>query len=146
MVLPVKFVEKVCKIKTLFGLNTSTVKQIALSNFIRNGYFERHIIKMKKNYQKKNQILKNILKKEFEDSIEISGDSTGLYIVIEFKNIKLNNKILDKIYKYDVKVDPIKDYSILNKSFNNKLLLGYGNLSIPDINEGIKRIKKAIIS
>ena len=146
MVLPVKLIEKVCEIKSIFGLYTSTIKQIALSNFISKGHFELHVAKMKKKYQKKNELLKNILKNYFGKDIEISGDSTGLYLVIEFKNIKLNNVMMNKIHKQDVKVERIKNHSINNSEYDNKILLGYGNLSMDKILEGIKRIKKALFS
>ena len=146
MVLPVELINKVCKIIAIYGLYTSTIKQLVLSNFISKGYLERHIVKMKKKYEIKNKFIKVILKNEFGRLVKISGDSTGLYVVVEFKNIKLNKKIFDKIYKYNVEVYPVKNYSILNKSYNNKILLGYGNLSKTNIKEGIKRIKKALFS
>ncbi len=146
MILPYEIIDKVCEIKSIFGLYTSTIKQIALSNFIIKGYFERHIVKMKKKYQKKNELIKNIFKSEFGDSVEISGDSTGLFVVVEFKNIKLNKNIFDKINEHDIKVETVKNYSILNKKYNNKILLGYGNLSKDDIIKGIKKIKNALFT
>ena len=146
MVLPVELIEKVCTIKSIFGLYTSTIKQIALASFISKGYFERHIAKMKKNYQEKNELIKNILKTDFGKTVEISGDSTGLYLVAEFKNIKITDAILDKIYKQDVYVEILKNHCIQNKKYNNKILLGFGNLDEDNIKEGLKRIKKVIIS
>ena len=101
---------------------------------------------MKKNYQEKNELIKNILKTDFGKTVEISGDSTGLYLVVEFKNFKLNDVIMNKIYKQDVYVETLKNHSIQNKNYSNKILLGFGNLDLDNIKEGLNRIKKAIFS
>ncbi|GAG65225.1 unnamed protein product [marine sediment metagenome] len=72
---------------------TPSIYQLALSNFIKEGYFERHINKMKKLYKGKRKILIDKLKDEFKSSIKISGDSIGLYIVVEFKNVIFTDQI-----------------------------------------------------
>ena len=99
---------------------------------------------MKKKFQKKHEIIKQHLKSEFNNSVIITGDPTGLFIVVEFKNIKFTKDIIDKLYKNKVIVHPIKEHSILNKIHDNKILLGYGNLTLENIKQGIKRIKQIL--
>ncbi|GAG95469.1 unnamed protein product, partial [marine sediment metagenome] len=113
MVLPESLVKDCCKIKESCGLFTPSIYQLALSNFIKEGYFERHINKMKKLYKGKRKILIDKLKDEFKSSIKISGDSIGLYIVVEFKNVIFTDQILKKLLDNKVRVYRVEDHSII---------------------------------
>ena len=144
MVLPEILIKDCCKIKESYGLFTPSIYQLALSNFIKEGYFERHINKMKRLYKGKRKILIDKLKNEFKSSINISGDSIGLYIVTEFKNVIFTDKVIKKMLDNKVRVYRVEDHSIIKGKHNNKIILSYGNLSALEIEEGIKRIKEAL--
>jgi len=144
MVLPESLVKDCCKIKESYGLFTPSIYQFALSNFIKEGYFERHVNKMKKLYKLKRKILISKLEEEFKSQIKISGDSAGLYFVSEFNNTFFTDSIMKKFIDNRVRVYRVEDHSIIKGQHMNKLILGYGNLSIEEINEGVKRIKKTL--
>ncbi len=145
MVLPESLIEDCRKIKESYGLFTPSVYQLALSNFIKEGYFERHINKMKKLYKLKRKALIDKLEEEFKSMIKISGHSTGLYVVVEFNNIVFTHDVIEKLLNNGVVVYGMEDHSIVKGKHTNKIILGYGNLSIEEINEGVKRIKKILI-
>ena len=57
MIVPENLVRDCKKIKGSLGLIKSSIKQIAFSYFIKRGYFERHLNRMKKIYLKKREII-----------------------------------------------------------------------------------------
>jgi len=119
---------------------TPSLDQRALSIFIDNGYLDKHIYKMNKVYKKKRNLLKEELRKYFEDKILIEGDDAGLHMAVDF--VSKNYVEIDwrKSLDYKVKVYPFNRYSFKNKDYKNKLVLGYGNLSFNEIQEGVKRL------
>lgn len=144
MIVPASLVDKCCEVKEAMGLLTSSVKQMALSYFIKKGFYEIHISKMRKSYQKKNEILVNSLKGSFKNTVRITGDTTGLFIVCEFEGIEFNNEVLRKIEESGVLVYTVEEHSVIKGVHSNKIILGYGNLGISEIEEGISRLKKGI--
>lgn len=144
MVIPESLVRTCCEIKESYGSFTPSICQIALSNFIKEGFFERHINKMKRLYKGKRKILIERLNYEFGSPVKISGGSTGLYIVAEFKNVIFTDRIMNELLNNKVRVYRVEDHSIIKGKYKNKIILGYGNLKNREIEEGIKRIKESL--
>lgn len=146
MLLPESLISTYLKLKMHTDVHTETISQLALAQFIKDGKLEKHIWKMKKEYCKKRQALINSLKSNFQDEFIIEGEAAGLHLVIEFKNVSFTKEILNKTLKEKVKVYPVEKYAIHKGKHMNKIILGYGHLSIEEIQDGVKRIRKGIIS
>jgi len=119
-----------------------TLNQKILYRFIRDGYFIKHINKMRTLYKKKREFLVNIIKtyssKMFTKEIYIQGADAGLHLVI-----KLNKKINEKEFLKECLENSIKLYSLeeyyLEEIYSETscFLLGYANLSNKEIEDGI---------
>lgn len=78
-----------------FTNSTSTLEQLSLTHFIKKGYFERHLNRIKKQYQKEGETLREILKSSNDLPIkQISEGNNGTHILVE-----LNTKLSDSIIK-----------------------------------------------
>jgi GntR family transcriptional regulator/MocR family aminotransferase len=144
MILPENLVRDCKRIKGALGLLKSSVKQIALSYFIKKGNFERHLNKMKKVYQKKREFLLDNLQESFGEKVRISGDSTGLYVVAEFAGLDFTLELVEKIENQGIVIYPVEDHALNKGSHKNKIILGYGNLKTEEISEGVSRLKKGL--
>lgn len=144
MIVPEEIAGECKKIKGSLGLVKSSIKQLALSYFIKRGYFERHLNKMKKTYQKKREVLIMELKNAFNERVRITGDSTGLYVIADYNSINFTDKLLKKIENNGVSIYTVEEHSINKGNHLNKLIMGYGNLSINEIKTGVGRLKDAI--
>ena len=119
-----------------------TLNQKILYRFIKDGYFIKHINKMRTLYKKKREFLVNIIKtyssKMFTKEIYIQGADAGLHLVI-----KLNKKINEKEFLKECLENSIKLYSLeeyyLEEIYSETsyFLLGYANLSNKEIEDGI---------
>lgn len=146
IILPKELIPEYIKLKRYTDVHTETITQLTLARFINDGKLEKHIWKMKKEYYKKRQAVINNLNINFPKEYIIEGHAAGLHVVAEFKNILFTDEVLSKIIDEKVKIYPVERYALNKGRHSSKVILGYGHLSIDEIAEGIKRIKKAIIN
>ncbi|MBV7273467.1 PLP-dependent aminotransferase family protein [Clostridium sp. PL3] len=144
MILPYSLIHKYLKSKMYTDVHTESITQLVLAKFISDGKLEKHIWKMKKEYFKKRQEIINSLDINFPKEYVIKGHASGLHLIVEFDNISFKEDVLRKIAKQKVKVYPVEMYAVNKGRHDNKIVLGYGHLSIKNIEEGIKRIRKGI--
>lgn len=144
MILPDALIPKYKEVKMYTDVHTEFMSQLVLAKFINDGKLEKHIWKMKKEYRKKRQALIDNLDINFPNEYIVRGQATGLHLVAEFKNIIFTEEVLKKIMEQEVKVYPVEKYAMEKGKHINKIIFGYGHLSIEEIEDGIKRLEKAI--
>jgi GntR family transcriptional regulator/MocR family aminotransferase len=144
IILPESLLAACRDILSVSGTGISVIKQIALEAFIQEGYLEHHITKMKKLYRKKREAVIAALQAAFNNRIIVSGDATGLYVVVEFHEIDFSEDVFEALQEYGVRVYPVEAHAIIKGNHRNKVILGYGNLNAEDIQIGIERLKTAL--
>ncbi|KQL56081.1 MULTISPECIES: PLP-dependent aminotransferase family protein [Bacillaceae] len=143
MVLPFHLVESARKQKWFTDRHTSSLEQVALATFIQEGLFEKHIRRMKKLYAKRRKVLVEAINATFSQC-DILGQAAGMHLVVRFNDRKRIQA--DDLVKHQVNAIIVDDFSIKKGHHLNELVLGYGHLHEEDIQEGIKRLKKALTS
>ncbi len=144
LVLPTELVERARSIKRLLDLHSPSLEQLILAQFIEAGYLERHIVRMKRVYQKRRDVLITRLRQHFSDQVEIVGDATGLHLVARFPQVTFTPEIIAAIERAEVQVYPVERHAIVKDRHLHDIILGYGHLSPAQIEQGIERIKLAI--
>lgn len=144
MILPPALISKYKTIKMYTDMHTEAIVQLVLARFINEGKLEKHIWKMKKEYSKKRKVLINALEINFPNKYIIKGQATGLHLVVEFKGIVFTKEVVDIIIKENIKVYPVESYAIHKGMHKSEIILGYGHLSIAEIQEGIIKLKKQL--
>ena len=81
LVLPESLLEKYLRECGFYSCTVSRIDQSILDEFIREGYFERHLNKMRKIYRAKHELLLNLLQ-PFREEFDISGENAGLHLVL----------------------------------------------------------------
>ncbi|WP_047153050.1 PLP-dependent aminotransferase family protein [Aneurinibacillus tyrosinisolvens] len=141
LILPPSLTERCKDLKWFTDLHTPSLEQLTLARFIDEGHLERHVRKMKKQYKARRDCVKTCLKKEFADSVNVLGDSTGLHLVAEFKGVDFSEQQQMEAIQQKIKIYPVEFHAIEKGNHKNKIILGYGNLSREEIEEGIRRLK-----
>lgn len=144
IVVPDALFERCRQIKSMLGLVTSSLSQLALNAFITEGYFERHFSKMKKLYRAKRAMLLEELERTFGDRVSVSGDSTGLYVVATFNGIEFTAQRREDLLEHGVQVSTVEESAIVKGRHAEKILLGYGNLQFEEIKTGVQRLAVAL--
>ncbi|KOS63203.1 PLP-dependent aminotransferase family protein [Lysinibacillus agricola] len=144
IVLPTHLIEKYRQLKWFTDLHTPSLDQIILARFIKDGYLERHIAKMKKYYKRNRDFLIQCLQTTFSNKVKILGYSTGMHLIAELEDIHFSKELLLKIEQFGVKVYPVEEHSIEKGKYNNRIILGYGHLKKNEIEEGVTRLFQAV--
>lgn len=122
----------------------SRFEQSVLNEFIRQGYFETHVNKMRKIYKEKREVLVDALA-IFGDSIRIVGENAGHHLMIKLKTGWTDEKMQNKAMGKGVRVYPISPYFIgkMPQKYSGKVLLGYAALQEDKIRQGVELLFEA---
>lgn len=122
------------------SMTSPSLEQIILARFIEEGYLERHIARMKRIYRKRRDILISCLQTHFNDKVRILGDATGLHLVAEFCDVEFTDEVVGDMARAGVRVYPVERHAIRKGYHQNKIIMGYGNLTEEEIEEGVRSL------
>ena len=142
MVLPEKLLKVYRENCYFYSCTVSRIDQRILNEFIRDGYFERHLNKMRKHYRNKHEILMECLK-PFEQEFVISGEHAGLHLLLTAKKNTAEDQLVCAAAKRKVKVYGLSDSMVAATSGKATILLGFGGLKEDEIIKGVNLLKDA---
>lgn len=153
MILPAKLVERVQRAKYGSDLHSPLFEQITMARFIKEGYFEKHIRKMKKIYEKRRNYLISELKRQFKDEVIITGGNAGLHLIATFPLTTFDSLVTERLKEYHIYAHPLWEYDISKKESDKKdsspnghsLVLGFGNMEDTDIAKGVEIIHHVLL-
>lgn len=143
MILPSHLCEQVTYQLQESNLWVNPIEQYAMAEFINQKLMDRHIYKMRKLYEHKRIHLIRCLSETFGDRIKISGEYAGLHLLVSFERC-LEERDFQVLLEQGVEVDYVEDYALVKGKHSNRIVLGYGGLSLQQLEEGVKRLKKAL--
>lgn len=111
MVLPQKFLQKYKEKLSFCSCPVSTFEQYTLARFIDEGYFEKHINRMRVHYKKcRNELFERMKKCGLFKNAVISGENSGLHCVVKFSSKMSDEELLAKVTELGFKAAMIKDF------------------------------------
>ncbi len=159
MVLPKPLLEKYKRDCFFYSCTVSRIDQSILNVFMRDGYFERHLNKMRKIYKAKHEMLLEELR-PFRKKFRISGENAGLHLLLTARDQTKEHELVRKAAEKGVRVYGLFDSMAepgdeAGRDAREKtegtagvfegatVLLGFGGLDSKEIQEGIERLKEA---
>lgn len=142
MVLPQPLLERYRTGCSFYSCTVSRIDQRILNEFIRDGYFERHLNKMRKIYRAKQELLLRCLE-PFKSAYSVSGENTGLHLLLTAKGDVAEAELLEKAGREGVKVYGLSESMVEASNRKATVLIGFGGLSREQIAEGMERLQKA---
>ncbi len=142
MVLPEVLLEKYYRDCAFYSCTVSRIDQSILNEFIRDGYFERHLNKMRKLYGAKHALLLECLQ-PFKAAFTISGENAGLHLTLTAKKEIYEKELVKQAYEYGIRVYGMSEYMREVSSDSMTVLLGFGGLSDEEIKKGMELLRKA---
>lgn len=121
------------------------MSQMAMSDFMSKGHWERHLNRMRVRYRKKQEVLISCLQSELGETVSVIGEQSGLHVVISVNLPVSENWLLEKAKQHGVLVFGLSVHISEKLKHLLKILLGYGGLGEREIVQGIQLLKKAWI-
>lgn len=111
MVLPPDILEKFREKLGFYSCSVSAFEQYTLAKFISEGFFEKHINRMRTHYRKCREIMFGRMKNSsLFDGAVISGENAGLHCVVKFCTDMPDELLLEKVTQLGFKAALMKKY------------------------------------
>lgn len=148
MVLPDSLLERYHEQCSFLSCSVSRLDQAILNEFIRDGYYERYVNKMRKHYRSKHDFMVGQLK-TWGSGYRISGENAGLHLLLTSGNGLSGEEMARKAEKMNIKIyalsSLVRDEKLLRKPFyRDTVILGFGGLSEDQIRAGLKLLRISI--
>lgn len=145
LVLPKPLLQRYHENCGFLSSTVSRVDQLILQKFIEDGYYERHLNKMRALYKNRHDVLLACLKK-MGDSFQISGEHAGVHLLLRFEDGRKEEELIRKAKESGIRVYGLSQYCIKpdkNEEGQATILLGYANMSEEAIREAAALLKTA---
>lgn len=156
MVLPPELLGLYKKRCGFYSSTVSRIQQQTLYHFMADGYFERHLNKMRGIYRGRHDTLLAELKGRSWVK-RIWGENAGLHILVEILSEKTETQIIREAGKAGIRVYGLGEYSIqergthisgkpdfFREARNPILLLGYAGLTEEEIRQGVQKLEEVL--
>jgi GntR family transcriptional regulator/MocR family aminotransferase len=123
--------------------HTHLPAQAALARFIADGWFARHIRKMRPVYAERHWLVADGLRHWFSGHLEVIPSSTGLHIAANALNLSAVDidEVLRRASAAGVEAQPLAAFGV-SAAGPPGLVLGYGAIPAERIPEGLRRLRR----
>lgn len=121
------------------------LEQIALANFITEGHFTRHIRRMRTLYCERQEALIQAARCELGGLLEVESEEVGMHLLGWLPDGMIDVSASRKAAAHGVDAAPLSAYKI-ESTPRNALLLGYAGINEGEIEEGVQRLARALLS
>jgi GntR family transcriptional regulator/MocR family aminotransferase len=129
--------------KSLTDRQNPIFEQIVLAKFISEGYFTRHLRKMRMLYKTLQDFLIAEINKELNGILKPEPSPAGMHIIVWLPKKANDIKISEECARRGIIVRPLSEYSI--RFFQKPgLLLGYTAFEKNQIQKGVLELKKVL--
>ena len=143
MVLPVRLMKQYQDQKHLFSVTVSKVDQKILELFLREGYYQRHLNKMRGIYKGKHDFLLKYLREEMSQICQVSGEYAGVHLLLTFCNGLTEQEAVIRAKAAGILVYGLSEYCVYgNPNTSCKVLLGYACMREEELSQAVKILKK----
>jgi GntR family transcriptional regulator/MocR family aminotransferase len=122
---------------------SSTLYQLVMTDFIRDGHFARHIRRMRTLYMERRQALVKAIRAQMGNMFEVVGAEAGMHLVALLPpgtdDVALSRKAAHK----GISATPLST-CYLSTPAKAGLILGYGGANPHQIQDGIRKIRLSV--
>lgn len=143
LVLPEQLLKMYRKSSGFLNSTVSRIDQQILRRFLEEGYYERHLNKMRALYKNRHDTLLSCLR-QMDVNVLITGEHAGVHLLLQPENGYTEEQLIDRAAAYDVKVYGLSKYYVEpQKRQKPTILLGYANIDEENIKKAVLLLEKA---
>ena len=143
MVLPENLANLFYKKLSFYSCTVSTFEQYTLAAFISQGYFEKHINRMRRYYRKKREKILEVIREVFDGKdYRILEKDSGLHMILEFNTNFSDRDLKEKLEEKQVRIATVSDYYMGEApEETHQFLLNYSNIDIVSFPYAMRMIR-----
>lgn len=146
MILPQRLMEQYRSRMGFYSCTVSGIDQYMLARFIREGYFERHINRMKTLYRtKRDAVIDAIRKSAFSDDVTILEENAGLHFLMRIKTDLSDDEFRKKAAREGLRVAFLTEYmQDPPKEYEHIMVINYSGAEDKKLSEAMRRLEKIL--
>ena len=144
MILPRPLLEQFYQKLSFYSCTVSNFEQYTLDLFIKEGYFEKHINRLRNYYQnKKNGFLSAIRDSGLHKCVEISGEEAGVHFLMKLKTEKAEENVMELAKAQGIKLSPLSKFYYEKKAgIENTYVMNYSSVDMGQIGKIVRGLEK----
>jgi GntR family transcriptional regulator/MocR family aminotransferase len=115
-----------------------------MADFMAEGYFERHIRRMRAIYQSRRRLLVRLLRRYLDGLVEVDAPDAGMNLIAWLPRTMNDVRVSRALASVGVDALPMSAWAI-ERRLRPGLLLGYSGIREPELREGVLRLRNALI-
>lgn len=146
MVLPKHLVNTFYSKMFFYSCTVSNFEQYILARFISEGYFEKHINRMRNYYHaKRDKLLHTIEKSPLSSYVTISEENAGLHFLLKINTELTGNELLLKLEQSGIKLSSLSQYyQTPPKEAEHIFIINYSFVAEENLEKAIQLIYRAL--
>ena len=144
LVVPKTLVPVLTHAKRLTDRQSALLEQQVLTDFINEGYLERHIRRMRNLYDRRRQTLMDALVRHLGQRVTILGENAGIHLMVRLHTHLSDKEIVAKAAQQGVELVNAQRYYIEGAG-KCEFVIGYSDLTEAKITEGICRLAQVLV-
>lgn len=130
MVLPDSLAERFKENFSFYSSTVSSFEQYTLTSFIEEGFFEKHINRMRLYYIRQRQAVLSLLSSSLmKDKCSVIENDSGLHFILRLNTFLSDKEVKDILYREGIKISALSDYS-RSSSISHDFIISYSNLDM----------------
>ena len=139
MVLPVHLANRFYEQLSFYACTVSNFEQYTLAEFICQGYFEKHINRMRLYYgRQRRQILDCINTSKLHNFCQVIENDSGLHFILELKTSLTDREITAGLRDNGIHMEALSDYYFTGEHTDrHRFLINYSDVNLPKLQSAL---------
>jgi GntR family transcriptional regulator/MocR family aminotransferase len=143
VVIPSDLVDRFLAIRWAMDLGPPSFYQEVLADFIREGYFARHIRRMRILYRDRRSALVDSIGKELGSMVEVLGSEAGMHLAVTLPNGSRDLEIAARAARQNLWIWPLSPCYVGEVS-RPGFILGFGSTAVADIPRAVRELRNLL--
>jgi GntR family transcriptional regulator/MocR family aminotransferase len=143
LVAPTELIAPLLATRRFVDVHVPILEQVALTDFIHEGHYARHLRHMLQRYHRRRDLLLNELRAQLGQLLEVYAPEAGMHLVGWLPPGKDDRRAAELAGQVGVEITPIAQYS-LEPLPRGGLLFGFAGTSEQHISLGVKKLAAAL--
>jgi len=143
MVIPRDLVPRFAAVRETMDIFPPTLFQAALTDFINEGHFARHLRRTRQLYRERRSVLVDAIRSELGARVQVMGDQAGMHLVAALSHKSRDREIAIRAAREGLWVMPLSS-CYLGEPSRRGLVLGYGGTDAAEISAAVRRLRAVL--
>lgn len=146
MVLPENLMKKYNETLSFYSCTVANFEQYTLASFIRKGYFEKHINRMRNFYRnQRDELMQTIKSHPFYENVTITEENSGLHFLLTVKTNLSDEELIKRAREKGINVSCLSQYYFDRRnSKEHTLIINYSGIEKERMKEAVERLMRVV--